>query len=946
MTTIETSATADQTNAEIRTAVEAATNSNVFTDADHSKLNAIEASATADQTNAEIRTAVEAASDSNVFTDADHTKLNAIEASANVTDTANVVAALTAGTNITIASNGTIASTDTNTTYSVGDGGLTQNNFTNADHTKLNGIETSATADQTAAQIKALLVNGLTATHLAAGSVGASEIGNDVVNSQHYAAGSIDNEHIADNAVNSEHYADGSIDRAHLANDIIDGTKIANDVINSEHYVAGSVDREHLANDIIDSTKIANDVINSEHYVAGSIDREHLANDIIDSTKIADDVINSEHYVSNSIDALHLNVSGNGSTSQFLRSDGDGTFTWATPTDTNTTYSVGDGGLSQINFTSADHTKLNGIAASANNYSFPYTVSASAGNNTIVQRSSGGYIFANYINTTANDVTSGVTKVMVETGNDNYIRHGSAAAIRTFLNVENGSTADQTSVSGSSGSCTGNAATVTQNHSDGGGNYPILWRSSGTTYYTDEVYITASTNKITATTFAGALVGNATTATNLTSGAKTIGGNLTVTGTLTSNGAANPVNRFNSSSGYSSLMIKSGDSAGYSYLFFNDASAENARIVAAANTLYLQAGASATNVATFAAGSAVITGDLTISNANDRPRMIFRDSTGGVRGEMYIGNTAASDADEDATYINTFGESVHIKGAFGVNSGGTEITRPSNTIAVFSHTDGYANVGVALVSGSGNSCSIYMGDPANPKIGAFTYANNTDTFSLSKTITVAGAVNKTGGTFKIDHPLPEKADTHHLVHSFTESPQADLLYSGTSELVDGAAEVNLDEFHGMTEGTFVALNRNIRVFTTNETDWEPIKGSVTGNILSISCQDASCSDTVSWMVIGERHDDSIKALEFTDEQGRVIVEPLKPEEPAQVQRTVSVPVMLDGEQVEALETIDVTESIKVIDGVAVLTAATTKEVLKPQFEYIGVVDVDGNPVYE
>ena len=90
---IEASATADQTNAEIRTAVEAASDSNVFTDADHSKLNAIEANATADQTNAEIRTAVEAASDSNVFTDADHTKLNAIEASADVTDATNVTAA-------------------------------------------------------------------------------------------------------------------------------------------------------------------------------------------------------------------------------------------------------------------------------------------------------------------------------------------------------------------------------------------------------------------------------------------------------------------------------------------------------------------------------------------------------------------------------------------------------------------------------------------------------------------------------------------------------------------------------------------------------------------------------------------------------------------------------------------------------------------------------------
>ena len=91
---IETGATADQTNAEIRTAVEAASDSNVFTDVDHTKLNAIEASATADQTDAEIRAAVEAASDSNVFTDADHTKLNAIEASATADQTASEIKTL------------------------------------------------------------------------------------------------------------------------------------------------------------------------------------------------------------------------------------------------------------------------------------------------------------------------------------------------------------------------------------------------------------------------------------------------------------------------------------------------------------------------------------------------------------------------------------------------------------------------------------------------------------------------------------------------------------------------------------------------------------------------------------------------------------------------------------------------------------------------------------
>ena len=66
------------------------------------KLDGIESGATADQTNAEIRAAVEAATDSNVFTDADHTKLSGIEALADVTDATNVAAAgalmLTGGT--------------------------------------------------------------------------------------------------------------------------------------------------------------------------------------------------------------------------------------------------------------------------------------------------------------------------------------------------------------------------------------------------------------------------------------------------------------------------------------------------------------------------------------------------------------------------------------------------------------------------------------------------------------------------------------------------------------------------------------------------------------------------------------------------------------------------------------------------------------------------------
>ena len=77
----------------------------------------------------------------------------------------------------------------------------------------------------------------------------------------------------------------------------------------------------------------------------------------------------------------------------------------------------------------------------------------------------------------------------------------------------------------------------------------------------------------------------------------------------------------------------------------------------------------------------------------------------------------------------------------------------------------------------------------------------------------------------------------------------------------------------MTEGTFVALNRDVQCFTTNETGWTNVKGSVTGNQLTIIAQENICTDTISWMVIGERQDDAIKASTLTDTDGKLIIEP-------------------------------------------------------------------------
>ena len=154
----------------------------------------------------------------------------------------------------------------------------------------------------------------------------------------------------------------------------------------------------------------------------------------------------------------------------------------------------------------------------------------------------------------------------------------------------------------------------------------------------------------------------------------------------------------------------------------------------------------------------------------------------------------------------------------------------------------------------------------------YTYNNGTATQTLTLS---SGSISKNSGSFKIDHPLESKKDTHHLVHSFVEAPQADNIYRGRATLSSGSVEINLDTVSGMSEGTFVLLNTDIQCFTSNESDWDAVKGSVSGNTLTISCQNTDSTADVSWLVIGERQDDHMKETNWTDENGKVIVEPEK-----------------------------------------------------------------------
>ena len=240
----------------------------------------------------------------------DGSKLDGIETGANVTDTANVVAALTAGTNVAIAANGTISATDTNTQYSVGDGGLTQNNFTNALKTKLDNVEASADVTDTANVVAAL------------------------------SAGS--NVQIAN---------DGTISSTNTTYTVTDGQLSENNFTNAQ------------------KTKLDGIEAGADH-----VDTANVVATLTAGTNVA--------------------IAANGTISA---------------TDTNTTYSVGDGGLTQNNFTDVLKAKLDGVETSADVTDTANVVGAlTAGSNVTI--AANGTIASSFTNTTYSVGDNGLTK--------------------------------------------------------------------------------------------------------------------------------------------------------------------------------------------------------------------------------------------------------------------------------------------------------------------------------------------------------------------------------------------------------------------------------------------------------------------------------------------------------------------------------------------------------
>jgi hypothetical protein len=212
----------------------------------------------------------------------------------------------------------------------------------------------------------------------------------------------------------------------------------------------------------------------------------------------------------------------------------------------------------------------------------------------------------------------------------------------------------------------------------------------------------------------------------------------------------------------------------------------------------------------------------------------------------------------------------------GVYSGYLQFsTRPSggvNTERMRITSAGRVNIGTTTNAG----VMVFPRTSAN--IALSTYDDNT--FQISTLLTgvgnlrIEGTLTATTKSFLIPHPLTNLEKTHNLCYVSVESPQADLMYRGKLTLVDGKAQANIDEVSTMTEGTFEVLCKEIQCFTTNESSWDLVKGKVIGNIIYIESQNPNSTDEISWMIVGERKDKSMMDIDLTDDNGKVIVEPL------------------------------------------------------------------------
>ena len=170
------------------------------------------------------------------------------------------------------------------------------------------GYETTLTvADPTADRTITLPnVTGTVVTTGDTGTVTATMLATNSVDSAELVDGSIDTSHIGASQVTTAKIASSAVTTAKINADAVTNAKIADNAIDSEHYTDGSIDADHIASNAVTTAKINASAVTTAKINADAVTGAKIADDAIDSEHLAADSIDAEHYAPGSVDATAL----------------------------------------------------------------------------------------------------------------------------------------------------------------------------------------------------------------------------------------------------------------------------------------------------------------------------------------------------------------------------------------------------------------------------------------------------------------------------------------------------------------------------------------------------------------------------------------------------------------------------------------------------------------
>ena len=191
----------------------------------------------------------------------------------------------------TIAKNGTITSVG-NHDFSAGidvTGNITVTGTVDgrdvaSDGSKLDGIESNATADQTVTEIKSLIAGSpLDASHIATDAVGSAEIAANAVTSAHIAANTITAADIATDAVGSAEIAANAVSTAHISTGAVTTAKIADGTILTADLADHQITDQKLASNSVTTARINSSAVTTAKIADGAVTNAKIASGISSS---------------------------------------------------------------------------------------------------------------------------------------------------------------------------------------------------------------------------------------------------------------------------------------------------------------------------------------------------------------------------------------------------------------------------------------------------------------------------------------------------------------------------------------------------------------------------------------------------------------------------------------------------------------------------------------